>query len=150
MPLLGPLAAALFAVVVIRSANWAATRVLWLCAALLLLGALGLALWHRRKLAELRDLEIGTMGGWRRVNQFTTWPRACRACGLVAHDWRSIRTHGDPESSACAAFRARKEAAETAPETAWTADVVTSQDGAGAIDTLTEERPPALEGDPHA
>lgn len=136
--------------VAIGATQWVAARLLWVGLIALLLGWVALALYHRRKLAELHDLEAGTLGGWRRIHAHTNWPKACRFCGAVAHDWRSVRTHTDPDSSACAAYLGHLEAVERESETG--ADparpvtvTVFGGGGAGAVDTLTAGDRPALE-----
>ena len=142
--------AIVFVAVVVRSAHWAAARILGVFAVALVLGAVALALYHRRKLAELHNVEAEVIGGWRRISRAMPWPKACRECGATAHDWRSIRAHGDPQRSACAAHLASMEAAGAAPEpapepvSAWVVATGRGQ-GAGAVDTLTEGRKPALE-----
>jgi hypothetical protein len=143
------IAAALFLAVLIRAADWAATRVLWLCAALLVLGFAGLWLYHRRRLAELHELRAEAIGRWRRVGRFVPWPKACQDCGAVAHDWKSVRAHGDPARSACAAYTAHLERAEAEPGVSretWSATVGRGA-GAGSVDTLTEAGRPGLESE---
>jgi hypothetical protein len=135
--------AAVFLAVTIHAADWAATRVLWLCAVLLILGFAGFGLWHRRKLAEIHELQSDTIGHFRRVNRAVNWPKACISCGATAHDWKSVRAHGDPARSACAAHIIGQEKAEIAPES-WSA-TVTSGGGAGTMDTLTDAPRPELE-----
>ena len=141
-------AAALFVVVMVRAADWAATKVLWIGAFMLVLGWGALWLYHRRKTAELRDLEAGQLGGWRQLHPPSRWPKACRSCGQPAHDWRSVRDHRNPESSACAAHLARQEALERTPDpvSSWTASQVRGG-GIGSVDTLTEEPKLALESE---
>jgi hypothetical protein len=136
MKLAMTIAAAVFLAVVIHAADWAATRVLWICAALLLLGAAGLALWHRRKVAELRELHNDVIGGWRRISTVTPWPKECRSCGQPAYSWAATRVHRDQQTSACAAHLARQEAAEDAP-VSWSVTVGPGS-GEGSVDTLTE------------
>ena len=142
------IAGALFVIVMVRAADWAATKVLWIGAVMLVLGWAALWLYHRRKLAELRDLEAGQLGGWRQLHPPSRWPKACRSCGATAHDWRSVRAHGDPESSACAAHQARLEAAERTPDpvSSWTASQVRGG-GTGSVDTLTDDPKLALESE---
>jgi hypothetical protein len=137
------IAAAVFLSALIHSADWAATRVLWLAAALLLLGFAGLVLYHRRKVAELRELHSETTGHWRRVNRLAAWPKECLSCGSPAYSWRAVGAHGDPGRSACAAHVTRLERAEAAPET-WSA-TVSHGAGAGSVDTLTDDQRPELE-----
>ena len=137
-----------FVIVMVRAADWAAAKVLWIGAVMLALGWAALWLYHRRKLAALRDLEAGQLGGWRQLHPPSRWPKACRSCGMVAHDSRSTLTHMDPESSACAAHLARLEALERTPDpvSSWTASQVRGG-GTGSVDTLTEEPKLALESE---
>jgi hypothetical protein len=141
------IAAALFLAVLIHAADWAATRVLWLCAVLLVLGFAGLWLYHRRKLAELHELRAEAIGRWRRVGRFVPWPKACQDCGAVAHDWKSVRAHGDPGRSACAAYVTSLERAEADPGVSreTRSATVGRGTGAGSVDTLTEAERPELE-----
>jgi hypothetical protein len=126
---LGVLALTVFVLVVVRTADWAATRILWLAAAFLVLVACGLALWHRQRMAELRELHNDVLGNWRRLSPVRPWPKACLSCGATAYDWRSVRLHEDTDRSACAAFTARLEAAGGAPrEPPWTAVVEGNED----------------------
>ena len=141
------LGAIVFVAVVVRSAHWAAARILGVFAVALALGAVALALYHRRKLAELHGIEAEVIGGWRRISRAMPWPKACRWCGATAHDWRSVRAHGDPQRSACAAHQASLERAEAAPEPApesWSVTVGRGT-GAGSVDTLADDPKRALE-----
>src|SRR5579864_2391900 len=94
------IAAALFLAVLIHAADWAATRVLWLAAVLLLLGFAALGLWYRHKVAELRELHNEAVGHWRRVSRVARWPKECLSCGAAAYSWRAVGAHNDPERSA--------------------------------------------------
>jgi hypothetical protein len=77
----------------------------WLAAAVLLVGALFLLLWHRRRMTELRK-EWLLSDDWTKV---PTWSRndfwACPRCGTVCPSIAAAEQHLDVETSPCAALR---------------------------------------------
>lgn len=134
LPVLGTLAASAFLVMVIDI-----PRIALLAGFVALgIGALANVLYHRRKLAELRELHVPFKGQWRKLHAHMPWPKVCRYCSAHVWDWRAAGVHTDPELSACAALAsAREKAAELPPEPApqWTAAVI---ERAG-MDTLTDD-----------
>jgi hypothetical protein len=121
------------AIVLLARALGVASGPALLLAGLVALAAawLGLLLWHRRKTWELLELDPRTIGGWRRVHPHMAWPKECRHCGMTAHTWRAVKTHGDPAGSPCAARGAQ---IGTEPPAAQWVD----SEQAGAVDTLYE------------
>jgi hypothetical protein len=78
---------------------------LWLAIALALIVGLALALWHRRRLAELRKHWL-ISEDWEKV---PTWSHddfwACPRCGTMCPSIAWAELHMDPETSPCAAFQ---------------------------------------------
>ena len=126
--LIGAVLGAVFVAALMRDARWDTLLVAgWVA---LVLGALASMLYHHRRMGAIHELETVTSGGWRRVNQFLPWPKACIYCGMSVHDWKAVRAHGDPAGSPCAAHVAP--AAGPLP--------VPAAELAGAgIDTLTDD-----------
>ena len=89
--------------VALGRAGWSVAHGLWLGAAGLSLSFLGVFWWHRRQLAELHEKRNADFGQYRRTG-FGAWPKACWWCGSQMPDWKAIRAHDDPHTSACAAF----------------------------------------------
>ena len=86
----------------IAATRWTAGHWVFLAAGGVLLAATGLVLWHRRRMAELREMHNVVVGRYRRVG-VVAWPKMCRYCGATVHDWRACEAH-DGQWSACAAF----------------------------------------------
>lgn len=103
---------------------------------------LGLALWHRRKLAELRELHTAHEGLYALVSKAQRWPKRCVRCHHRIWSHREGNDHADPELSPCAAMAEAQEARELAADRAaaeapgWTAEVITPR---GGVDTLTDD-----------
>lgn len=100
--------------------------------------------WHRRKLAELRELHVDAgQGQFTPIRHGLRWPKRCTYCHHRVESWREAGVHQDPARSPCAAQRARLEAAELAAELAeadqpkWTAEVIPGP--AAGLDTMTDE-----------
>jgi hypothetical protein len=127
--LIGVILAALFFVLTV-----AVPRIAIVIAfAAVLIAWLALLLWHRRKLAELRELHVDKgLGQWRPVAIGLRWPKRCVHCQLRVHNWAEAGAHQDPSRSACAAHLIAVEAREAADEQAareapqWTATVIPS------------------------
>ena len=67
-----------FFLATLRAASWAARDYLLLVSVYAALTAVGLVLYHRRKLAHLRAETADSAAMFRRVNRMTTWPTWCR------------------------------------------------------------------------
>lgn len=142
LSIVGALAASVFIVIAIdlpRVAVLAATVALIVC-------ALALALHHRRKLAELREMHVDQgFGQFRPINYGLRWPKRCTYCHQRVHSWKEAGAHQDPKVSSCAVLIERNEAELAATERAqaeavpWTATVIPRGGGAGAVDTLEDE-----------
>jgi len=90
-----------------------------------------LLLWHRRRMHELHELHLVTVGRWRNVHLHHPWPKACRDCGQEVGNWRSARDHDEPDTSPCARYLFHRDALERRPAEAvsppadsWEADVI--------------------------
>jgi hypothetical protein len=109
----------------------------------LALGALALVLWHRRQLAELRELHTEHEGLFVLVSKAQRWPKSCVACHQRVYSHREASRHSDPALSPCAALAEAREARQLADDRAaaeaprWTAEVIPSS--RGGVDTLTDE-----------
>lgn len=125
-------AAGLFLVLFLMDSAQSAAHQLWIIPLLAALVAtvIALAAWHHRRMAELHELHLVTVGRWQNVNRFTPWPKFCQDCGQHAHSWKEARPHDDPDTSPCARYLAYREELERAPEglpmQGWTADIVDS------------------------
>jgi hypothetical protein len=124
-------------------AGTAAGHALW---PLLVIGGLAfivlaLTAWHRRKMAEIHELITVELGRWRRVNHHLPWPKACRDCGMPAHDWKSTRAHDDTETSPCMQLLIARDAAELTPAAHYDAEVIAGAGGRGdgSVDTMTDQ-----------
>jgi hypothetical protein len=108
----------------------------------LALGALFLILWHRRQLAELRERHTEHEGLFVLVSKAQRWPKSCVSCHHRVYSHREASRHSDPALSPCAALAEAREARELAADRdaaeapKWTATVIKSGRGDGAIDTL--------------
>jgi hypothetical protein len=100
----------------------------------LILGAGVLYLWQRHLTAWEREARSELGGFLRRLNKVQPWPKVCHLCGVALHDWKSVRAHMDPGTSACAAFRAHQESAEPARPMPWTAVVEQQEDELEGVD----------------
>jgi hypothetical protein len=108
-----------------------------------ILGALAVVLYHRRKLAELRELHTEHEGLYVLVSKAQRWPKRCVRCHHRIWSHREGSDHADPELSPCAAMAEAQEARELAADRAaaeapgWTAEVIPGP--RGGVDTLTDE-----------
>jgi hypothetical protein len=106
-----------------------------------------IALYHRRRMARIRGLELESEG-WQRIraHQNMGWwvcPYCRAAIPDIAGAWED---HIDPEYSACGAFTRKRDADEraarlgesAAPTTAEFVGVTGGRGGAGAIDSMSE------------
>lgn len=66
-----------------------------LVAAVLLLLFAAVALWahHRRRIAEVHELDTSQYRGFRRVNKAIHWPKYCIRCGMEVRNRTELRIH---------------------------------------------------------
>lgn len=108
----------------------------------LVIGALAVITYHRRKLAELRELHTDHEGLLALVNKAQRWPKRCVRCHHRVWSHREASDHANPALSPCAILAETQEAAELAADRAeaeakpWTAEVLTTR---GGVDTLTDD-----------
>lgn len=122
--------------------------------AVLLLAFAALALWshHRRRIAEIHELDPREYRGFRRVNRMIAWPKYCLRCGMPANNRIQVRIHHSYDS-ACARLEAQDEEEANATEEPKELRVFdlrrVPKGGAHAIDTMFDDPAELEAGDNH-
>lgn len=125
--------------------------VLGLAVLLVIFGALALYFHHRRRIAEIHELDSTEYRGFRRVNRMIAWPKYCLRCGMTVGGRIQVRIHlgyYSPCSRLEQQDREELEATEE-PETMRVLDLRrVPKDGEHSIDTMFDG-PPELEAGDH-
>lgn len=118
--------------------------VLGLAVLLVIFGALALYFHHRRRIAEIHELDATEYRGFRRVNRMIAWPKYCLRCGMTVGGRIQVRLHLG-YNSPCARLRLQDEEeleAAEAPDTLRVFDLKrVPKDGGHGIDTMFDGPP---------
>jgi len=92
--------------------------------------------WFSYRKRQLQQAELIHHEFWRKIKTATGWEWECPACAVRFKTWGQVQVHSDPDTCACAAFRA----AQYGPEEGDPAPMLVEVLGSRAqLDTFTEE-----------
>ena len=98
--------------------------------------AFALDRWFSHRRRQLEQAELIHQESWKSVKTSTGRAWQCPGCAVRLESWAQVRAHSDPDSCACAAFRAAQYEARGADPVPLLVEVIGSR---ATLDTFTEE-----------